>query len=82
MRLASFMLTDTQMDELLETRWAGPDGSKRSPNVTKMTRNFNWISMWVANEILARETPKLRAKIIRFVIKTGLVHTRMPQPHD
>ena len=46
-----------------------------SPNITAMVNHFNCLALLVPTEILAEDTPQMRAKVIAIFIKVSLCGT-------
>eukprot|EP01130_Rhizamoeba_saxonica_P012726 TRINITY_DN539_c0_g1_i4.p1 TRINITY_DN539_c0_g1~~TRINITY_DN539_c0_g1_i4.p1 ORF type:complete len:1408 (-),score=441.14 TRINITY_DN539_c0_g1_i4:86-4309(-) len=54
--------------EFVKGGWTKPNKDKLAPNIVMLTTRFNWVSAWVATEIIKGETKKARvATITKFI---------------
>jgi uncharacterized small protein (DUF1192 family) len=57
--------------EFVDSAWNKRDKARLAPNLTALAQWFNRVSFWVAHEVLAQPTPKLRARQIKYFVATA-----------
>eukprot|EP01114_Cavostelium_apophysatum_P016225 TRINITY_DN4563_c0_g1_i1.p2 TRINITY_DN4563_c0_g1~~TRINITY_DN4563_c0_g1_i1.p2 ORF type:complete len:283 (+),score=95.25 TRINITY_DN4563_c0_g1_i1:938-1786(+) len=69
--LESSMFVAIQPHELLNSAWTSKDKEKLSPNVVRLTSQFNKCCRWVILSILKANGLKSRTKMLQLFIKTA-----------
>lgn len=67
--LDSFLFKQIKQREFMHQGWKQRDRAIRSPNITKMIAQFNDLTNWVQVTILQGQTPKVRKKLIKRMIR-------------
>lgn len=69
-----YMFSMIQPDEFFNQAWLKNNKEDKSPNITAITKRFNWVSLWVCSSILQCKNLKKRAKILEKFVTIAWVN--------